>query len=137
MIPNLQDGMSRELGITVFVAFVVGAFVAYRLLVLLTRRRRIVAVELRLEAAWQNFKVTMGIRDSRKSVGLAGPFLGGLQMGLQGRVLGMRPLAAMAAKKPGSAPLPLAEAAAAGAEPAAGAPVGIETVQQTQISCDI
>ncbi|MGD1090861.1 MAG: hypothetical protein ABSB35_02585 [Bryobacteraceae bacterium] len=136
MLLNLQ--MSREIGISVFVAFVLAAFVAYRLLTRRIRRRRIVALELRLEAAWEHFKVSWGIPGSHKNVGLTSTLVGGLQTGPQGRVLSIRPLSASAARKPEPTRVPLASAAVAVAQPApsAAAP-SIETVQQTQISCDI
>jgi hypothetical protein len=120
-----------------FVAFVLGTFLAYRLLTRRIRRRRLVAVELRLEAAWQNVRGSLGITSSRKSVGLASSFLGGLQTGPQGRVLSMHPIAASAKRKPEPVRLPLASAAVAVAQPASSAAANIETVQQTQISCDI
>ncbi len=133
MLLNLENGLSREIGISVFVAFVLGVFVAYRLLARRVRRRRIVAVELRLEAAWENFKVSWGIPRTRKSVGLGSSLVGGLHTGPQGRVLSMHPLPASAPGKPEPARLPLSSAAAATTQPAP----TIETVQQTQISCDI
>jgi hypothetical protein len=129
--------ISRELGLFVFAAFVVGTFLAYRVLTRRIRRRRIVAVELRLEAAWQNATGSLGMAGSRRSVGLASPLFGGLQTGPQGRVLSMHSIAASAKKQPEPLRLPLASAAAAVAQPAPSAAANIETVQQTQISCDI
>ncbi len=145
MILNLQSGllmemlhaMSRELGLSVFALFVLGAFIAYRWLARRIRRRRIVALELRLEAAWQNVMGTWGITGSRKSLGLTSPLVGGLQTGPQGRVLSLRRLSVSALKKPEPVRLPLASAAAAVAQPAPSTTATIETVQQTQISCDI
>lgn len=129
--------MAREIGIFVFVAFVWGTFLAYRLLARHIRRRRIVAVELRLEAAWQNVGASLGMMGSRKSVGLASSLVGGLQTGPQGRVLSMHRMSASADRKPETAGLPLSNAAAATAQPASSTVANIETVQQTQISCDI
>jgi hypothetical protein len=135
MTLNLQAGWSREIAIAMVAIFVVAAFLVYRLGARRSRRRRIIAVELRLEAAWQNFKTTFGMGGSRKRVLPASPFTGGLQAGPQGRVLSIHPLAAPAVKEPEPQRVPLAGVATAGAEPSSAA--NIETVQQTQISCDI
>jgi hypothetical protein len=132
---NLQ--ISRELGLSVFAAFVVAAFVGYRLLTRRIRRRRVVALELRLESAWEQFRVSWGIPGSHKSVAMTSALVGGLQTGPQGRLLSMRPLSPFPARKPEPARVPLASAATAVAQSAPSAPAPIETVQQTQISCDI
>jgi hypothetical protein len=136
MTLNLQAGLFREVGIAMLLTFVLASFVAYCLVARRSRRRRrIVEVELRLEAAWENFKTALGITGSRKSTALASAFLGGLQAGPQGRILSHHGLSAQAAKEPEPSRLPLVGAAAAGSEPSSTA--AIETVQQTQISCDI
>jgi hypothetical protein len=74
MVLNLQ--ISRELGLSVFVAFVVAAFVGYRLLTRRIRRRRVVALELRLESAWEQFKVSWGIPGSHNSVAMTSVLVG-------------------------------------------------------------
>jgi hypothetical protein len=134
MTLNVQTGWSREIAIALVAACVVAAFVVYRLGARLSRRRRVVAVELRLEAAWQQFKPTFGMGGYGKRILPASPFMGGLQAGPQGRVLSMHSLAAPAAKESEPARVPLTGIATA-SEPSSAA--AIETVQQTQISCDI
>ena len=53
------------------------------------RGRRLLAIELRLEAAWQNARVVTRVI-SPKPVG--GVFVGGLNTGIKGKVLSMGPL---------------------------------------------
>jgi hypothetical protein len=131
---NLQAGVSREIGIAVFAAFVIAALLAYRLVARRSRRRRVVAVELRLEAAWQNLKPSLGLMGHGKRTLPASAFMGGLQTGPQGRVLSMHTLAAPVTKEADAPRVPLTGVAASAETSST---PGIETVQQTQISCDI
>jgi hypothetical protein len=70
--------------------------IAYGLTRRRNRRRRLIAMELRLESAWQDMKASLGLTgrevNSPRTVGLSSAFLGGLQAGPQGRVLSMHPL---------------------------------------------
>ena len=92
---HTQNGFSpdtwRVLGICLAVILV-----ACRLIVRRLRRRRLIAMELRLESAWHNLKASMslagGVAGSRRVVGLASSFLIGLEVGPQGRVHSMCPL---------------------------------------------
>ena len=140
MTLTAQGEVLRDIGMIVFAAMVIGAFTGYRALVRRFRRRRIIAAELRLEAAWQNVRTIWGITGSRKSVGLASPLLSGLQTGPQGRVLSLRPLSDLQVspeKKPETTRSPIEKAAVAGGQPVPGGGPARDSVQQTQISCDI
>lgn len=80
------------------------------------RSRKLLDIELRLEAAWQNARVVSRTIGPKSPVGLSGVFEGGLNTGIKGRVLSMRPLDEL---PPGTT-----ESAK-------------ETAQQSELSCDI
>ena len=111
--------------------------VAYSLTRRRIRRRRLIAMELRLESAWEDVKSSLGLPgrvvSSHRTVGLASSFLGGLQAGPKGRVLSMHPLGeevkAMSAYATSDAAIP-----AVVTDPPE---LAAETTQQTEIPCDI
>ena len=92
---NTQNGFTPEtwsvIGICLGVALIV-----YRMTMRRSRRRRLIAIELRIESAWQDMKASLrfagSTAKSHRPVGMASAFLGGLHAGPQGRVLSMRPL---------------------------------------------